>query len=235
MNQNRKMVRITMALLGVLAVVVMLARYISYSDIPAAEADTEYSLDNSLTEIATVSSIEISEAELVDIATEEEIPEAKKTTICYIAIEEQQKAERAAKEREEAAAEKAEQERIAAEEAAKKQAQVQTQIVQTTYALPSGGLTPSGGVNDYEGHRETYYNLDMSRVVSNAQNAGIEGQYWVRDDGVKMFGDKVIVAANQELYPYGTTVDTSLGEGIVLDTGTFVNTYPEGYDIATDW
>ena len=75
----------------------------------------------------------------------------------------------------------------------------------------------------------------MSRVVSNAQNSGIDGEYWVRDDGAKMYGDYVIVAANQELYPYGSTVETSLGTGIVLDTGTFVNTYPDGYDLATDW
>lgn len=103
------------------------------------------------------------------------------------------------------------------------------------YPQNTDGLTASAGVNNYEGHRETYYNLNMSRVVSNAQNSGIDGEYWVRDDGAKMFGDYVIVAANQELYPYGSTVETSLGTGIVLDTGTFVNTYPEGYDLATDW
>ena len=97
------------------------------------------------------------------------------------------------------------------------------------------GLTASGGVNYYGEQKETYYNLNMSRVVDNAKSAGVEGEYWVREDGVKMMGDKVIVAANQDLYPYGTIVNTSLGEGIVLDTGTFASGNPTQVDIATDW
>lgn len=96
-------------------------------------------------------------------------------------------------------------------------------------------LTKTKGVNMYEGHRETYYNLPMGLVCSNATNRGIEGNYWVREDGAKMFGMYVIVAANYSLHPYGSIVDTSLGQGIVLDTGTFVNTYPEGYDLAVTW
>ncbi len=56
-----------------------------------------------------------------------------------------------------------------------------------------------------------------------------------KKDVVKMMGDKVIVAANQDLYPYGTTINTSLCEGIVLDTGTFANSNPTQVDIATDW
>lgn len=112
----------------------------------------------------------------------------------------------------------------------------QAQVTYTpTYTASTDGLTARGGVNNYEGHRESYYNLDMSRVVNTAQNNGIQGEYWVRDDGVKMLGDYVIVSANQGLYPYGSTVETSLGTGIVIDTGSFINTYPEGYDIATDW
>ncbi|MBQ9277195.1 MAG: hypothetical protein IJ224_01030 [Lachnospiraceae bacterium] len=97
------------------------------------------------------------------------------------------------------------------------------------------GLTASGGVNYYGDQKETYYNLNMNNVVNNAQNAGIEGDYWVRDDGVKMYGEYVIIAANQEVHPYGTTVDTSLGEGIVLDTGTFATNNPTQVDIATEW
>ena len=104
-----------------------------------------------------------------------------------------------------------------------------------TYTVSTYGLNSYDGVNNFNGHRETYYNLDMNRVVSNAQNNGLCGEYWVREDGCKMFGDKIIVAANQELYPYGSVVETSLGEGIVLDTGTFIYQHPEGYDIATDW
>lgn len=113
--------------------------------------------------------------------------------------------------------------------------QRQATYTPTTYCASTDGLTASSGVNYYGEQKETYYNLNMSRVVDNAKSAGVEGEYWIREDGVKMMGDKVIVAANQDLYPYGTTVDTSLGEGIVLDTGTFANSNPTQVDIATDW
>jgi hypothetical protein len=29
----------------------------------------------------------------------------------------------------------------------------------------------------------------MEKVIEHARNFGIEGEYWVRDDGVKMYGD----------------------------------------------
>lgn len=91
----------------------------------------------------------------------------------------------------------------------------------------NGVLTPSGGVNTFNGATETYYNLDMSGVIANAQNMGIQGDYWVRDDGVKMYGDYVIVASQHDK---GTIIDTSLGTGIVLDY------CPAGtVDVATAW
>lgn len=95
----------------------------------------------------------------------------------------------------------------------------------TSYS--NGVLTPSGGVNSFNGNTETYYNLDMSGVIANAQNMGIQGEYWVRDDGVKMYGDYVIVASQHDK---GTIIDTSLGTGIVLDY------CPAGtVDVATAW
>lgn len=97
------------------------------------------------------------------------------------------------------------------------------------YGGNTGGLTRQSGVNYYNGYRETYYNLNMNGVVSNAQNMGISGNYWVREDGVKMYGDYVIVASSD--HSKGTVVDTSLGTGIVLD-------YCPGsgiHDIATAW
>lgn len=96
-------------------------------------------------------------------------------------------------------------------------------------------LTAYKGVNYYNGNKETYYNLDMSGVISNAKNMGIEGEYWVREDGVKMYGDYVIVAANLDVYPRGSTVETSLGMGIVLDTGEFAIYNQNQIDIATNW
>ena len=106
----------------------------------------------------------------------------------------------------------------------------------TTYVQPSGDvLTASKGVNYGPSGKETYYNLNMSGVIDIAKSQGIEGEYWVREDGVKMYGDYVIVAANLDTHPRGSTVETSLGTGIVLDTGGFAASDPTQVDIATDW
>lgn len=106
-----------------------------------------------------------------------------------------------------------------------------------TYSYQNDGscLTPSGGVYYGPTGKETYYNLNMNGVVSNAQAQGIQGEYWVREDGVKMYGDYVIVAANLDTHPRGSTVETSLGTGIVLDTGGFAASDPNQVDIAVDW
>ena len=108
---------------------------------------------------------------------------------------------------------------------------------QTTYTQPTGDgvLTASNGVNYYGNQKETYYNLNMDGVISIAQSQGIEGEYWVRDDGCKMYGDYIIVAANLDTHPRGSLVETSLGTGIVLDTGGFAASDPNQVDIATDW
>ena len=96
-----------------------------------------------------------------------------------------------------------------------------------SYSSSSGGLTKSSGVYYYGGRKETYYNLDMENIILNAQALGIQGDYWIRNDGVKMYGDYVIVASQAKK---GTIIETSLGTGIVLDycpAGTI--------DIATNW
>ena len=96
-------------------------------------------------------------------------------------------------------------------------------------------LTPKGGVfsNSDTGYTEKYYNLSMQKVVKRAQDMGIPCEYWVRDDGVKMFGPWVIVAAHPSVTRY-TRVQTSLGEGIVLDYHT-VKDGKTLLDIATTW
>ena len=106
-----------------------------------------------------------------------------------------------------------------------------------TYSYQNDGscLTPSGGVYYGPTGKETYYNLNMSGVISNAQAQGIQGEYWVREDGVKMFGPYVIVAANLELRPKGTTLPSSLGTAIVCDTGGFAYSNPTQLDIAVSW
>ena len=96
-------------------------------------------------------------------------------------------------------------------------------------------LTATLGTVQYNGHKETYYNLPMERVTENARKNGVNGAYWLRDDGVKMYGHYVIVAAPFDVHPYGSIVETSLGEGIVLDTGAFAVTNKNQIDIATGW
>ena len=93
-------------------------------------------------------------------------------------------------------------------------------------------LTASLGRIQFGNHTETWYDLPMERVVQQAQQAGIPCEYSVRADGVKCFGEWVIVASHPSVTRY-TFVETSLGTGIVLDRHTCPDT--ELYDIATDW
>ena len=99
-------------------------------------------------------------------------------------------------------------------------------------------------LNNYNGvfqgpnGRETFYNLNMSGIVSIMRDAGYseeEYPYWVREDGCKMLGNYIMVAANLSTRPRGTIIETSLGTAIVCDTGSFVNSYPNGIDIAVNW
>lgn len=86
--------------------------------------------------------------------------------------------------------------------------------------------------------RETYYNLNMKNCIKKMRQLGFTQRaypYWIREDGAKMLGPYVMIAANWSIRPLGSIVETSLGWGIVVDTGTFVETYPEGIDIAVDW
>lgn len=96
-------------------------------------------------------------------------------------------------------------------------------------------LTPSAGVNNGPSGLETYYNLPMDGVISMMQSLGYDYEYAVRDDGVKTFGGYVMCAANLELRPKGTLIQTSLGMGIVCDTGGFADYNPTQLDIAVDW
>lgn len=103
---------------------------------------------------------------------------------------------------------------------------------------PYGCLTKERGVFIGPSGRETYYNLPMKGIVNIARSMGYseeEYPYWVREDGAKMLGPYVLCAANLETRPRGTILDTSLGEAIVMDTGGFVKTHPDGLDLATNW
>ena len=90
---------------------------------------------------------------------------------------------------------------------------------------------PSGG-------KETYYNLNMNHIVERMRAKGFDEvnyPYWIRQDGAKMLGNYVMVAANLEIHPRGSVVATTLGPGIVCDTGEFAKTNKLQLDIATNW
>lgn len=96
----------------------------------------------------------------------------------------------------------------------------------------TGVLTPSKGVNYFNGRKETYYNLDMSGYVSIMRSLGNSDEYWIRSDGCKMLGDYIMCAANLSIYPRGSLVETSLGTAIVVDTGYLESNQ---IDIAVSW
>jgi hypothetical protein len=99
-------------------------------------------------------------------------------------------------------------------------------------------LTKSGGVFQGPSGKETYYNLPMGQVINNMRSLGYsveEYPFTVREDGAKCLGPYVIAAANLNLRPRGTIVETSLGMAIVCDTGGFATYNSTQLDLATDW
>ena len=80
--------------------------------------------------------------------------------------------------------------------------------------------------------QETYYDLPMAGVMHYCGG----GNYVVRADGAKVDADGyVLVAADLSRYSRCSIVETSLGLGKVYDTGEFVLSNPEQFDLATDW
>ncbi len=103
---------------------------------------------------------------------------------------------------------------------------------------PNGHLTRSGGVFNGPSGKETYYNLKMNGVVNIMRGMGYseeEYPYWVRDDGAKMLGPYIMVAADLSIRPRGTILETSLGTAMVCDTGTFIYENQQQVDIAVNW
>ena len=99
-------------------------------------------------------------------------------------------------------------------------------------------LTRSGGVFYGPSGKETYYNLNMSRCISIMRNLGYseeEYPYWIREDGAKMLGDYVMVAADLSIRPKGTILETSLGTAIVVDTGSFAKYDSMMLDVCVSW
>lgn len=108
----------------------------------------------------------------------------------------------------------------------------------TTSVPDSGRLTKAGGVFNGPSGKETWYNLPMSGVIDIMRIRGYDEEtypYRVREDGCRMLGDYIMVAADHRIRPIGTLVETSLGTGIVCDTGSFIHENQMQIDIAVDW
>ncbi len=103
----------------------------------------------------------------------------------------------------------------------------------TAYTGPV--LTPRAGVVQGPSGKETYYNLKMDGVICIMNSIGYNYEYWVREDGCKMFGPYIMCAANLDIRPRGTIVETSLGQAIVCDTGGFARNNMYQLDIAVIW
>lgn len=134
----------------------------------------------------------------------------------------------------------------ASEKVIKTAGQYESNAYQKRYYSGRNGsnLTQSKGtVRNKWGVKETYYNMDMANIEYSlkAHFAGTNGttknaKAFLRSDGIKMFGDEhgtayVMVAADLSIYPKGTIVQTSLGPGIVCDTGV----RGQHFDIAVEW
>ena len=87
---------------------------------------------------------------------------------------------------------------------------------------------------------ETYYNQgEFEDLVYNAYCRGFDPEdypYWIDyETGCRMFGSYIIVAANRDVHPFGSLVQTSLGMGISIDTGSFAYDDPYQIDVAVIW
>ena len=81
-------------------------------------------------------------------------------------------------------------------------------------------LTRSSGVFYGPSGKETFYNLPMGNCINVMRDLGYSVEqypFWVREDGCKMLGYYVMIAANTNIYPKGTILQTSMGKGIVVD------------------
>ena len=93
------------------------------------------------------------------------------------------------------------------------------------YPSGPGQLNPFIGVVYFNGHRETYY----SQRVLPGYGLSIPGRHVASDGTIRDSNGYLCLASSD--HPKGTVVETSLGTGIVYDTGCASGTI----DIYTDW
>ena len=107
--------------------------------------------------------------------------------------------------------------------------------VQGAFEYDGPVLSRSRGAISGPSGKETYYNLNMSGCINIMNSRGFNEPYWVRSDGVKMYGYYVMCAAGLSIRPKGSIVESSNGLAIVVDTGGFASRNPRQLDIAVTW
>lgn len=107
--------------------------------------------------------------------------------------------------------------------------------IQGAFEYDGPVLSRSRGAVSGPSGKETYYNLNMSGCISIMNSRGFNEPYWVRSDGVKMYGYYVMCAAGLSIRPKGSIVESSNGLAIVVDTGGFASRNPRQLDIAVTW
>lgn len=117
----------------------------------------------------------------------------------------------------------------------KKLPELKKKQTSASYTWNGQKLNRRNGTVDGPSGKETYYNMNMHGVIEIMRRMGNTDAYWIREDGCKMLGQYIMVAANLNVRPRGSLVPTSLGMGIVCDTGTFVYTTNVALDIAVNW
>lgn len=102
------------------------------------------------------------------------------------------------------------------------------------------------GPNGNDGY-ETWYDLNLSRVVEimdklmeekgKEDGCVYDYEYWVREDGCKMYGPYIMVAGDiKNTRKRGDIIETSLGTAMVCDhCEQSEKCNPYQIDIATDW
>jgi len=90
-------------------------------------------------------------------------------------------------------------------------------------------ITPNSGRIQGPQEMESYYALPASGLYQfkSSWPKKLQGLKFHDENGWMKLGDYFCVAANLDIYPRGTIVQTSLGAAVVVDTGTFSCTLPD--------
>ncbi len=143
------------------------------------------------------------------------------------ALKEQNKQEKKVKAAQRAEKARREAEKKLEEEASKKSFEgVKLQYLEP-YKITSNPLNRRMGVKEYRGHRETYY----SQKVLPGGGLNIPGRHIAKDGTVRDKDGYICVAAHGKYLKQGQKVMTSLGPGIVRDTGCSYRTI----DVYVNW